>query len=207
MADSLERLRAIGIARQATRGTGDATANYWMRKLSFSPGRQSEHAHDVAGIGNTAMTSGSNVTRRWAEPALSAYLDINAYGLLEYANSDTYAVATVGGESAVYDHTYKAGTSTYANNLLTINSEDPVIGDVDFIDALINNMTMNFATNARVTADVDLVSVYPASGTSTSSIATPQYFYGRQVTVEMANTVSAFSSSTFGATNVAFSRS
>lgn len=207
MANSIERSRFIGLARQAARDTADGTANYWMRKLSFTPGRQSEHVMDESAIGVTAETSGVDVTRRWAEPSMEVYVDINAWGLVEYANSETYAVETTSGETAVYDHTFKVGTSSNPSNLLTINSEDPTLGDLDFADTIINGITMNMNTNARLNATIDAVSQYPASGSSTSAIATPQYFYGRQVTVEMAATVSAFSSSTFGATGVTFTRS
>lgn len=205
MAGSIERQRVIGIGRQAARGSG-TTADYWLRKLSFTPGRQTEHLHDESAIGNNAQTSGTNFSRRWSTPSFQAYIDLNAWGLIEYANSDSYAVATAAGETVVYDHTFKSGISSITQKFLSVNTEDATLGDEDYDDAIIDSIEMPINMNSRLMATVNLVGKYPASGTSTSSIVTPQYFYGRQVTVELAATVAAFSSSTFGATNVNFNR-
>ena len=191
MASNIGRSQVIGIGREATRGTG-VTADYWMRKISFDEGRNAEHMPDESALGVSAETSGVDVTRRWAQPSLEAYLDLNSFGLLLYSNAETYSASEV--ETGVYDHTFKVGTSTYVNNSLTVNADDAVEGDNDYINALINALTLDITMNERVMLTADFVAEFPASGTNTAAIATPQYFYGRQTSVEIGATVAALSS-------------
>lgn len=205
MAGSLERQRLVGLGRQTARGTG-VTADYWLQKTGFTANRQAEHMNDEAANGSNAETKGADVSRRWAEPSIPVYVDLNSWGFVEYSNSDSYAVAAVSGESVVYDHTMKVGITSITNKFMTLNADDPTVGDEDYVDFVINSLSNTFKTNERLSAEIGGVSQYPTGGTNTAALATPQYFYGRQVTVELAATVSAFSSSTFGATDVTFDR-
>ena len=191
MAISLGRHQTIGIGRQGTRGTGD-TANYWLRKTAWSENPVEQQIFDESAAGTNSATRGVGVDRLHAEPSVSGYIDINSFGLIEYANGDTYGSPSEV-ESGVYDHEIKVGTTTYADKFLTLNIDDAKTdGDLDFIDAIINTLNMPLNIGQRAMFDASFVSRYRASGTNTAAFVTPQYFYSKNITVKFASSVANF---------------
>lgn len=191
MSKSLGRHQVVGFGRQTGRGSG-ATADYWLHKTAWSENSDEKQTFDTSALGVNAATSGVDIVGLEARPTISAYLDIASYGLLAYHNGDTYADSEV--ETGVYDHETKVGTTTYSDNFLTLNVDDAKTdGDQDFLDAILNTLSLNMTMDERVAFEASFVSQYRASGTNTAAFTAPQYFTAKDITVKFAATVNALS--------------
>lgn len=191
------RDQVVGVGLQSTRGTG-VSADYWLQKINFEFNREVTHVADVSALGVSAMSAGVAVANKKSAPTISAYVDINAFGLLSYLDFETYAdSANADGSGNVYDHTYKVGVATTNERLATINVEDGNLeGDQDVVDAMLNKSTLSFDMDNYVTTDLEFVGKYPVGGTNTSSFSTPTNFLGRHVTIKYATSVSGLSGGT-----------
>lgn len=191
MPNSLGKQQAVGIGRQSTRGTG-VTADYYIKKTSFEDGRDVVHENDESALGINSQSSGIVVPRQLANPSLGGYLDLNSFGLIEYLGCDEYETPVESGDA--YIHEMKAGNKdTISDKFATINIVDPTLGDLDYIDSILNSLGLSFNMNGRIPFNAGFVSKYPASGNNTAAFVTPTYFMGKHVNIKIASTVSGLS--------------
>jgi hypothetical protein len=133
-AKGIGRLFAIGIAKEATRGTAQSSASYW---LAFSDAAIDEKYTNVTqdeAYGIIEDSVGQFRVKNWAEGTLKVPLTDASLPLLLLSQFGAVANATHSGETTVYDHTLTVGESAQHQSL-TLFIHDPLSG-VDYSHAL-----------------------------------------------------------------------
>jgi hypothetical protein len=191
---TIGRKQAVGIGLQTTRGTA-ADADYWIQKTAFEFNRAVNHQNDESALGVSADSQGVGVSQKSAVASLSAYLEVAAAGLFEWAAGESYAdAANADASGIVYDHTSKGGIDPCIERLLTVQVDDPCLeGDQSIADAILNTYTINANTSERMSCDFEFVSKHPEAASHTTAFTAPTNFFGKNVTVKVASAVSGLS--------------
>jgi len=191
------RLLSIGIAKEATRGTAQSSASYW---LPFSDAAIEEKFTNVTqdeAYGIIEDSVGQFRVKNWAEGTLKVPATDQSLPLLLLSQFGAIANATHAGESVVYDHTITVGQSAQHQSL-TLFIHDPLAAQ-DYSHAL--GVIHKTEIDAELGKFVDLsLSVKALKGTQQStfspSIVAENRFLPQYMTFKYAPLVSGLSGAT-----------
>lgn len=124
MANILGRTVNVGIGRESTRGTVVA-AQYWENHAQVDIDDKAEAAPINGAFGQLEDANDVHVVRKWMEGSLTSHVKVQSFALWLYSLCGGYAVAAVGGESVVYDHTITVQQGN-AHQSLTIATNDGI---------------------------------------------------------------------------------
>lgn len=94
MAEYTGRKVAVGIAREATRGTAETAVDYWINHLDQSFYPRAEKALNESALGVLHTNNDSDTMHQWAEGTLEGKLGDQSMGLLLYAAMGTLSTTT-----------------------------------------------------------------------------------------------------------------
>lgn len=123
MTKFIGRLADIGIAKEAVRGSAEATVDFYLPKTSLSIDDGIEQAIDESSIGVIEGATGANVVARFAEGEIEGNIYDKSFGLLLL--SALGSVSTSGpAETSVYTHAFSVLQSAQHPSL-TLFLDDP----------------------------------------------------------------------------------
>lgn len=131
MSKFLGRLADIGIAVETTRGTAEASADFWLPKLSMSYDDGIEQVVDESSVGVIEDSTNAAIVGKYGEGEIEGHIYDKSFGALLLATFG--AVSTTGpAETSVYTHTFSVDQSAQHDSL-TIFLDD---GNQDYKYAL-----------------------------------------------------------------------
>lgn len=131
MAKFIGRLADIGIAKEASRGTAESAADFWVPKLSMSYDDGVEQAVDESSVGVIEDSPNASVTGKFGVGEIEGIVGDKSFGLMLLAALGS--VNTTGpAETSVYTHTFSVGQSAQHPSL-TVFLDD---GNQDYKYAL-----------------------------------------------------------------------
>src|SRR5665213_1036424 len=128
------RLISLGIAKEATRGTAQTSASYWVPFSDASLDEKIENVTQDEAYGIIEDSVGQFRVKNWAEGSLKLPVTDQSLPLILFAMLGANADSAHAGETTVYDHKATVGESAQHQSL-TLFMHDPLSG-VDYSHAL-----------------------------------------------------------------------
>lgn len=151
MADYIGRTVAVGIAKEAVRGTAVAPA-FWVRHLSLDFKKRGEAVQNESALGRREKFSDSEIVREFAEGNLEGKVNSKSIGLILLAAfGDVNSVANGAG----YDHTFTVDQSNTPQSL-TVTKVDGVNSRRHAL-AMIRSLEINIEAGEYIKFTADLV--------------------------------------------------
>jgi hypothetical protein len=122
MAKFIGRLADIGIAREGTRGTAEASADFWLPKLSLTVDDKIEQVVDESSIGVIEDSPNAVVVGQYAEAEIEGNIHDRSFGLILL--SALGSTAPTGPVDSLYTHTFTVGQNAQHPSM-TIFQDDP----------------------------------------------------------------------------------
>jgi hypothetical protein len=196
-AKGIGRLFALGLAKEATRGTAISAATYWLPfdDLSFDEKYDNAVADQAVGVIENAIAEYR--VKNYADGTFKLPMVDQSTGLLFLGMLGAQAVATHAGESVVYDHTFTMGESAQHQSL-TLFIHDPLSGtDYSHANGVIHKMDIDAELKKFVQLSVSARAFKGVSQSSfTPSILSENRFIPQYMTFKYATTAAGLSGAT-----------
>ena len=134
MSKGIGRLGAVGIAKEATRGTAQSSATYWLPFMDMSLDEKFDNVEQDEAYGIIEDSVGEFRVKNWMEGTLKVPVTDQSLPLLLLAQLGANNDSAHSGETTVYDHKATVGESAQHQSL-TMFIHDP-LGGVDYSHAL-----------------------------------------------------------------------
>ncbi len=123
MTKFIGRLADIGIAKEASRGTAESAASFWLPKVSLSIDDGIEQAIDESSVGVIEDSPGAAVIAKFAEGEIEGNLYDKSFGLILLSALGGVSTGSAQ-ETTVYPHTFSVLQSAQHPSL-TLFLDDP----------------------------------------------------------------------------------
>lgn len=168
-----------GIAKETTRGTF-VTGAFWLPWRSGSIDDKYEVLTDESTLGVIEGASGAAVAKSWSEGSLELLLRETSFGLILLSLFGTEAVATTGGESVVYDHTFTVAQTSQHQSLSVTKKDDQQA--FAFTNSMVTSLEISSTPDDYVIATVGLRGKVGASQSGTVAYTSDLYTFVRSGT-------------------------
>ena len=126
MGKGIGRQIQFGIAKEASRGTAEAAATFWIPWISLALDEKIELAEHNQAYGVLEATSGASIVKKWAEGSVSAPIGDKHFPLLLLSLLGALATTdNADADASVKDHTITVGQSAQHQSL-TMFLDDPL---------------------------------------------------------------------------------
>lgn len=122
MSKFIGRLVDIGIAKETTRGTSEASATFWLPKMSLSYDDKIMQVIDESSVGVIEDATDAVVVGKFAEGEFEGKIGSNSMGLLFLGTLGTVSTTTT--ESTAYIHSFSVQEDAQSDSM-TIFQDDP----------------------------------------------------------------------------------
>lgn len=190
MTKFIGRLADVGIAKEASRGSAEASADFWLPKLSVSLDDGIEQVVNESSIGVIEDASEASVVGKYAEGQIEGNIQSESIGL--FLLSTLGAVSTSGpAESTVYTHTFTVGQSAQHQSL-TFFLDD---ANQDYVYALgmIGQFDLDISLGQYSKFNASFRSKVGATASLTPSYTTENTFLPQHGSLKIASAVSGLS--------------
>jgi len=188
MSTQIGRLADVGLARETSRGTAEASAKFWIPKTSVDFNEVSVKTIEDSGLGVIDGRSDADVVKKMAEGPLGGIVYDRSFGLLLYAALGAHTTGTPP-ESGVYLHKFTRLNSN-KHPSLTIFYKDENL-DEKYALAMLNELTLNMVLEDYVRYTAGFMSKISAANTSTPSYTAENPFLATHATVKFAASTAA----------------
>ncbi|TFH72390.1 hypothetical protein E3V39_12480 [Gammaproteobacteria bacterium LSUCC0112] len=183
MAKFIGRLADVGIAKEASRGTAEASADFWLPKLTMSVDDVIEQVVDESSVGVIEDSTGASIVGKRAEGEIEGNINDKSIGLLLL--SVMGSIDTTGpAETSVYTHTLSV-LETAQHPSLTIFQDDPN-QDYTYANAVIDSLDLDIALGAFSKYMATFRSKPGATATLTPSYSAENIFLPQHGTIKTA---------------------
>lgn len=154
----------LGMAREATRGTY-VTPAFWVPRTTLSfDDKVNKHIEEES-LGVIDDSDAAYNTEKWSEGDVEGEIRSESFGLFLYSALGAVSSALVGGEAAVYDHTFTLSqTNNHQSLSFTVN--DPISADAGEGDRAFPLVMLDSLT---ITVEVGTVANYSSTWISRPS--------------------------------------
>ncbi|MEA2056481.1 MAG: phage tail tube protein [Patescibacteria group bacterium] len=188
MSTQIGRRIQVGLAKETTRGTAEASATYWLPKVDFDFKEIAEYAVDESGIGQIEARKDAEVVKQLGEGSFGGIIYDRPFGLLLGAALGTWSSGDVADSS--YTHTFTV-LNTNQHPALTLFPKDANIDEKHAL-GMLSQLTINCALEDYVRYNVGFISKMGASTSSTPSYSTDDLsFLAQHITVKFADSIAA----------------
>ena len=185
MAYQLGRTVNLGIARETTRGTLESAAEFWEKHAELEIDDKFEASPIDTAFGQIEDADDSIITKKWMEGSVRSHVKAQSIGLWLYSLLGGYAVAGVGGESVVYDHTLTVA-QTNIHQSLSIYTND-TIQDYKFANCVVSDFELILEAGKFCDFKAKFVGKNGATATNSVSFsADDKLFIAKMATVKQA---------------------
>lgn len=135
MGKGIGRQIQFGIAKEASRGTAEAAATFWIPWTSLALDEKIELAEHNQSLGVVEGSSGASIVKKWAEGSISAPIGDKHFPLILMSLLGALATAdNADSDASIKDHTITVGQSAQHQSL-TLFLDDP-LASADYKHAL-----------------------------------------------------------------------
>jgi hypothetical protein len=187
MSTQIGRLINVGVARETTRGTAEASATFWIPKVDFDFNPRADYAVNESGLGVIDARSDAKVVEKVGEGSFGGVVYDKSFGLLLAACLGTWSTSVVA--DSAYTHSFTRLNSNQ-HPALTIFHKDSN-EDEKFALGMLNQLTLNCALKDYVKYSAGFMSKLGATTSSTPSYSAENAFLAQHVTVKFAATTAA----------------
>lgn len=185
MTDFIGRQLEAGVAVEATRGTAEATASEWFKKISMTVVPRATKTNDESTRNVLADSLGTRLTQLWVEGDLTGNVHADSIGYFFYNIYGAEAVSTV--EAGVYEHEFSEVT-TVTKPSLTLFAKEGNNNQDRFSNCMVGSLELTAAPDQYVAFNSSFTGVAATSNADTPSYGTTYDFVGRDVSMKVATT-------------------
>lgn len=176
MTKLIGRQVAVGIGREATRGTAVAP-DYWLPWMEATIETRIERALNESSIARLEDSDGADLVSKWGEGTIKGKMKDESFGLLLLSLFGTDTPSEV--ETGVYDHVYSIEQTTQHDSL-TIAVKDANI-DEAYPNSVIDSIKLDGELGNYVMAEASFMGLAEASASNTVSIASERDFVPQMI--------------------------
>lgn len=184
MAKQIQRLVDVGLARETTRGTAEATADFWIPKIDFDFLPKVDVAVDDSGLGVIDARKESKVVSEYGEGSLGGIVYDNSFGLMLALALGTWSSSTA--VDSAYTHTFTRLNSN-SHPAVTIFIKDENL-DEKYALGVLNQLSINASVDDYIKYTAGFISKAGATATSTPSYTAENAFLPQHMAVKLATT-------------------
>lgn len=184
MSKFIGALANIGIAKEASRGTGEASASFWIPKMSMSVDDIIEKVIDENTIGVIEDSVDAKTVLKASECEIEGRIGDKSIGLLLYALFGSKAVS--GPTDSAYTHTFTIGQSAQHQSL-TLFQDDPN-QDYTYALAMIKKFDINVELKKFAMFKIGFRAKAGATATLTPSYTAENSFLPQHGSIKIAST-------------------
>jgi hypothetical protein len=193
MSKFIGRLADIGIAKEASRGTAESSASFWIPKLSLTYDDGIEQVVDESSIGVIEDSPNASVVGKFGAGELEGHVGDKSFGLVLLAALGS--VSTSGpSQTTVYTHTFSVQEDAQHDSL-TVFLDDPN-QDYKYALAMIESLELDFSLGQFAKFMAAFRSKAGATATLTPSYTAENKFLPQHGTLSYASDLSGLSSPT-----------
>jgi hypothetical protein len=183
------RLIQIGIAKEATRGTAQSSATYWVPFSDAAPESKIENVTDDSVYGIIEDSVSQTRVKNWMEGDIAAPVRDTHFGLILLSLLGAQTVATHSGESIVYDHKFTVGESAQHQSL-TLFKHDPLSGqDYSYALTVVNKLEIDYVLKKFINYKATIAGQAGVQQSNfTPANTTENYFVPQYLTFKIAPT-------------------
>ena len=184
MAKQIQRLLDVGLARETTRGTAEASATFWVPKIDFDFVPKIETAVDNSGLGVIDARTESKPVSEYGEGSLGGIVYDKSFGLLLAMALGTWSSSTA--VDSAYTHTFTRLNSN-SHPAVTIFIKDENL-DEKYALGMLNQLSINASVDDYIKYTAGFISKAGATATSTPSYSAENAFLPQHMAVKLATT-------------------
>jgi len=177
MSKGIGRTISVGLAKEATRGTAQSSATYWLPWSDLTLDEKKEFVTDDQAYGIIEDSTNLTQTKKWAEGSIQGNVADTTFGLVLYGMFGGYAVTG----SNPYTHSFTVGQSAQHQSL-TVFLHDPLSGqDYSYANGVIGKLELTaelkkfLAYNGSLMAQSGVAQASFTPSTTTENRFVPQY--------------------------------
>lgn len=176
MTKLIGRQVAVGIGREATRGTADAI-DYWLPWMEATIEDRIERAINESSIARLEDADGADIVSKWGEGTIKGKMKDQSFGLLLLSlfGADTPSLV----ETGVYDHVFSVDQSTQHDSL-TIAVKDANL-DEAYPNAVIDSIKLDGELGNYVMMEAAFMAKPSESDSNTVSIISEKDFVPQMI--------------------------
>ena len=187
------RLADVGIAKEASRGTAESAASFWIKKLSLTLDDGVEQVIDESSVGVIEDAADAKVVGKYATGEIEGNIGDKSFGLILL--SALGAVNTSGpAQTTVYTHAFSVAQSAQ-HPALTLFLDDPN-QDYKYPLAVLDSLEIDATVGAFAKFMASFRSKVGETATLTPSYAAENTFLPQHITLKYADTKAGLGSGT-----------
>lgn len=190
MGKFIGRLADVGIAKEASRGTAETSADFWLPKLSLSVDDTIEQAIDESSVGVIEDATDAVVVGNAAEVEIEGNILDASFGLILLGTLGSVSDSGPA-ESTVYTHTFTVNQSAQ-HQALTIFLDDGV-QDYAFPLGMVESLSIDVSLGQFAKFTAAFRAKVGETDTLTPSYTAENHFLPQHGTVKIASAVSGLS--------------
>lgn len=177
---------SFGVAKEAARGTAEASADKWLRKVSANVVERADHAEDDTTRGRLEDGEGRRVVQKYIEGDVEGITHADAIG--HFLNNLYGTVSTTVVEAgSVFSHEFTL-QQDIQHPSLTLFAKDGDVQQYKFSNGMVGSYELSVATDDFVRFSSSFVAKDAAADSTSPSYDTEYDFISRDVTVKVADT-------------------
>lgn len=194
MAKGVGRLIQFGIAKETTRGTANAGADFWIPFSQLDFQERYENALDEESIGTIEDSKGQTRYKNWAEGTVKCPVEDKSFPLILYATFGTLNSTTnADGSGTVRNHTITVGQNAQ-HQAITLFIDDPLGGqDYKHANGVIDTLELNYEQKKFINFSIAAKSFKGSTASLTPSVSTQNRFLPQHTTFKVASLYSQLS--------------
>lgn len=185
MSEIIGRNIELGIALEETRGTAEAVAEKWFKKVTATVVEKSEKVVDESTRNVLEDSLGARLTKKWIEGDLEGNVHADAIGYLLYNIYGAVSSANVSG--SIYDHTFSVANSIQHASM-TLFSKDGGVDQSVFSNCMLGSLELTATVDEYVKFTGSFTGKGVAANSDTPSYDTEYDFVGKDIEVKFADT-------------------
>lgn len=197
MAKGIGRILNFGIAKETTRGTANAAADFWVPVESATMDDQIENVTDEQSIGVIEDSKGQTRVRNYGSFKITAPLEDKTFPLILYSTFGTL-VSTTDSDAAgtVRDHTVTVQQGAQHQALSLYADDSLATADYKFANGAIDKLTIKYELKKFLTFEMTAMSKAGATTTNTPSFSAQNRYLPQHLTFTVNDTYAHISTGT-----------
>jgi uncharacterized protein YjfI (DUF2170 family) len=190
MAKGIGRKINLGIAKEATRGTAEANATFWLQKITAALEEKKEFAQQEQSIGVIEDAIGADIVKAFAQGEFTIPVSDKTIGLILLATLGSVSTQANTPETGVNTHTFSVAQNAQHPSL-TLFIDDTLSGQ-DYKHALgmIESLELKYERGKYIEATVNVRAKKGTTAVLTSSFTAENLFRSKDVTFKLASDLS-----------------
>ena len=189
MTQAIGRIAGLGIAKETSRGTAEASPTFWIPFNDVDIQEKYQTALNNQSFGVIEGSIGEDIVKKWAEGSWKAPITDKCFPLVLFAALGGLSTgANADASGLVKDHTITVGQSSQ-HQALTLFIDDPA-GGTDYKHALgvVDSLEIAYEMGKYLEYTATIKAKKGTSATLTQSNATENRFTSKHVTFKLAAT-------------------